>query len=179
MRGRIATLLAVAAAVVAAPSGAGATASHMCTIEPYTYDVVASQVVAGNAVEYAATAAPMLTGATCPLDGRTITVREAAEFYANPNRFDPYKSVVGRYAAEWDLDNDGTYDVRWRGKTDGVLAAETIQTEMLDLGVRARTQGGAMLTLHQEGVLDLLNSTAPLQSLIGEGFEVGKLVVGG
>jgi hypothetical protein len=190
MRSRIWLLLALAGVVLAAPSGAGAMTTHTCTIEPYTYDVVADQVFPYG-IDYAATATPMLTGATCPLAGRTITVREV-----NAQRIDPFKSVVGRYAAEWDLDGDGTFDVRWRGVSRGLINMEMLQIdtemlqldvraksagrvvprvdalccEMLQLDVRAKSAGGATLMLHEEAVLDLLNNLDPLQSLRAGGF---------
>jgi hypothetical protein len=152
---RTVLLTAVGAAALVAGAGAGAAPKPTCEIQPFEYNVVDVSTAKKRGGKFVFKALlegmPTLTGANCPLDGRTVTTRGLVKYEWDVD-FNA-SNVKGRYTAGWDLDNDGAGDVGFDAALRGSAAFDG-ETWMLDVEVNAQGPRSARLMLHQVAELD-------------------------
>lgn len=139
-----ATALAAAAAVGEAPRAS-------CDLEPYALEILSVDLSRSDSgarhLRVVGKGTTTLSGDLCPLAGRTLTSLEITDWGV-----DRGDAVTGTYSAEWDIDNDGRFDLQGRGDLRGVSSALDAGFTISD-DVVAHLRGGATLRLQRRAVV--------------------------
>ena len=150
-------VLAVAAASLTGSVSAPAAAERFesCTIAPFEWDIVGSHVTREGTlvrVDYVAIATVTHSGATCPMDGESVVIRDRAFLLFEPvcglDRTTPLHGTDP-------LNYGSGARMEFRGPITGVVTCGEGGIRSLDMNLDAKTENGSRLVLHQTGEVDL------------------------
>src|SRR5687768_7150630 len=160
----------ILAGSVARPRAASPEEPQLCTIGPFEWNIVGSNVTPQGRlvrVDYLAIGTAPHSGPECPLAGEGIVVRDRAYVV-----FDPVCGQDGTTPLRGmdPLDYGSGLRMEFRGPISGIVTCGQGGLRSLDMELMAASQQGARLFLRQIGELDL--AAKALMSLVVTGGEL-------